>query len=308
MDTLRLRDFEREDSTGSHDEHDHDHGPCLRAKLAGHRLSHPELRMAWDYIYWAEGARAANDRRCIGERTVQLAELRSESGRSDGGARPRGRNEGSIYNNERHAPTKGRGPGMAARRVDRIRLRKARAVIRRLKPEFVRSSLADFRYLERIGLWVRLRKAAGGDEPRTSEFLALLDKKNPRLVVTSEFTAPRAELASRVACGVFGTLGLYSRTIRTEGVREVVTSYDPELLSLWFRNGLSATDYPYGKHPVVSALFMGRPLRSVLSYYTRVGPSLPQTLVSRETALYASLIKQWRRSVELAKRSSVVPL
>jgi hypothetical protein len=181
-------------------------------------------------------------------------------------------------------------------------------VIRRLKPEFVHASLADLRYLDRIGIWVRLRKAAGGDEPRTSEFVALLDKKNPRLVVTSEFTARRAELASRVACGIFGTVGLYSRTIRTEGVREVVTSFDPELLSLWFRNGLSATDYPYSKHPVVSALFLGRPLRLVLSYYTRVGPPLPPTLVSRETALYVSLVKQWRRSVELARGSAVVPL
>lgn len=174
----------------------------------------------------------------------------------------------------------------------------------------------------------RFRRVNGADEPSTRELLELVDGGSSRLVVDSEFSGSCEETASRVFCGMLDAVGLFNRRTRQTTIsvaelreivafekwkgppprgpisgRDVVTSFDGFVLGLWFRNKLSTVDFPDNPHPVVSALFLGRPLRSILLYYLRWGMPLSKGFISEETRLYLSLLRHWERSVSHPSRN-----
>jgi hypothetical protein len=75
--------------------------------------------------------------------------------------------------------------------------------------------------------------------------------------------------------------------------REVISSFDVDVLDYYFATPLSTVDYPRNRFPVRSALFLGYPLREILSYYSHNGIPLKTDMIEKEVEEYRAFARVW---------------
>lgn len=197
----------------------------------------------------------------------------------------------------------------------------ARRMIRQRKRTRVRRVSVEGRRLLESGALRSLRRITECNEPEDHELLQLLDPDSPRLIMSTE-PADESAFAARLAQGMFESAGLFCRLKvqrfstkesyaawvafdrkgprprRGTVVRELITSFDRELLEYYISHPLSTTDYPPNQYPVLSALFLGYPLREILRYYSGLRVTLDPNRTENELAQYRAFTSGWGRRLD----------
>lgn len=195
----------------------------------------------------------------------------------------------------------------------------ARRILRRKKHARMPSVSRDVRLLRNAGALRFMRRVTESNEPEDREITQLLDPASARLVMSTELDTDDSGIGARAVQGVLGSAGLLCRSKahyltkaelvetweafdrawpkpRKGGfIREVITSFDDDLLDFYLTTPLSTSDYPPNSHPVLSALFLGYPLKEIVGYYSRIEGALKPRRVERELEQYQAFAWNWGR-------------